>query len=514
MSLSRKIIKGLSWDFIGITVVNIIGILSSIVFVKLLNAEIYGIFIILMNFYQMLVLFTTFGLDTTLLKFYSEWKTKKQFFTINKIIEFTFKFRAGITLILGILLLLFSDFTGEFIIKKSVDPALIQLIGIFFIVSSFQGVFQQVLIAEYQQSYINIMLSILFSLRFIFGYIQLKFFQGGVYELILIYIIAELGLVIVYGINAFKIYRENKNRVNFKEQDEPLNVKYLFSFSFFAYIYIVLGYVLGKGMDIFLIGKLISDTKEATYYSLAHGISYMVISFSSRAFSGGIPLTVTTELYTKKDYNKLRTFFTGFFEALYFFIIPMAAGAWILRDGIVQILYGPGFEIVSLIMSIFLITMIFLKFSSITSTYIIAMGWEKKLVTSRLILGVTNFVLDILFIPKWGALGAVVASTIAGILSVTFETVLLVILLKPKFPFKFILKVVTAAGIMSGIVWFLNSVFSGISPLKTVLLLSLIGGIIYFFCSFMLKPLSKEYLEIIKTKNIRFTSILNMFSEK
>ncbi|MCK4668030.1 polysaccharide biosynthesis protein [Candidatus Dependentiae bacterium] len=508
MSLSKKIVKGLSWDFIGITTINIIAILTSIVFVRILNSEIYGVFVILLNFYQLLVLFTSFGLDTTLLKYYSEWKTSEQYNTIVKVINFIVKFRAVITLILGIIFLTSTGMITDFIIKKPIEPLLIKLIGIFFIVSSFQGIFQQILIAEFEQKYINTILVTFFLLRFIAGVIQITFFNGGIKELILIYILAQAGLVICMFIRMLHYYKLNKFKSDISKVTKEIDAKKISSFAFFAYLIIVLGYVFGKGMDIFLIGKLLEDTREVTYYALAHGFSYMIISFSSRAFSGGIPLSVVAKLYTDKDFNGLRTFFTGFFEALYFFIIPMAAGAWMLRFEIVNFLYGEGFEKVGAIIGIFLITMIFLKFSSITSTFIIAMGWEKKLVVSRLILGGVNFTLDILFIPKWGALGAVLASTIAGLSAGIYETILFFILLKPKFPFKFIFKTILATSIMCGAVYLITTFWLDSFNKINIFIIALIGSIIYFSLTYVLKPLSKEYLDIIKSRKMKIGKIL------
>lgn len=515
MSLSKKVVKGLSWDFLGITFVNIIGILTSIIFVRILNAKIYGVFVILINFYQMMILFTSFGMDTTLLKFYSQWKADQRFRMITFVTNFILKFRVIISVILGVILFFFADYIGAFVIKKAIDPVLIRLIGIFFIITSFQGISQQILIAEYQQTFINIITMIFFLIRFLGGVMIIALFNGGLKEIIIIFTLAQAGILITFSFRAIQFYLKHKTNTTPRETlDKKFELKKLSKFAFFAYLYIALGYILGKGMDIFLIGKLISDTRQATYYALAHGFSYMVISFSARAFSGGIPLSLATELYTKNQFDKLRIFFRGFFEALYFFIIPMSVGAWIIRADVVKILYGEGFETVSIIIGIFLVTMIFLKFSSITSTFIIAMGWERKLVFSRLILGIINFVLDILFIPKWGALGAVIASTIAGFTAVTFETILLAILLKPKVPWKFIGKTILASAVMGGLVYiFRFYVFQSGKPIP-ILVVSVMGGMIYFSIALIFKPISKDYFDILGNKSSKLVKLLKFWSEK
>jgi O-antigen/teichoic acid export membrane protein len=171
------------------------------------------------------------------------------------------------------------------------------------------------------------------------------------------------------------------------------------------------------------------------------------------ALTGGITLTYLSELYAKKDKVGLKKTYTIFFEYNYFFMIPISVGGIILSEELIVLLYGPEYSNAILILSIFFISMLIMKLGMITSTFLSAMDSEKKLLYSRSIFGITNISLNLILIPIYGAFGAVIGTSCAGIAGAAFESYLVHNLVKPKYSFEFLAKIMAASMVMGLIIW-------------------------------------------------------------
>jgi O-antigen/teichoic acid export membrane protein len=176
---------------------------------------------------------------------------------------------------------------------------------------------------------------------------------------------------------------------------------------------------------------------------------------------------------------------------MYLTIIPIAIGGAIVGPDILVWLFGKEYEAAVPIFTLFLFTLIVIKYGGLTSTVMNAMGKERKIVVSRGMFGIANILLNLYFIPKHGALGAVMGTSIAYMIGIVYEAIVTHRLLKPKYPLAFTAKVFAASLLMGAVLYMLQ-------PMLAWYLLLMLGTLIYFGMLSILKPISSDIVEVIE----------------
>jgi O-antigen/teichoic acid export membrane protein len=190
-------------------------------------------------------------------------------------------------------------------------------------------------------------------------------------------------------------------------------------------------------------------------------------------------------------------------------MVPISIGGLILSSELITLLYGEEYSDAIPILWIFFISMLIMKLGGITSTFLSAMDNEKKLMFSRGIFGVTNLILNFILIPAYGAFGAVIGTSCAGIAGVTYESYLVHKLVVPKYPLKFLCKVVTASLVMGAVIWIARGFIYNLIPSAIgVVVLIIIGFAVFIGISIILKPISKEVMEMIKDSKLPLKYLL------
>jgi O-antigen/teichoic acid export membrane protein len=132
-------------------------------------------------------------------------------------------------------------------------------------------------------------------------------------------------------------------------------------------------------------------------------------------------------------------------------------------------------------------------------------GHSKLTLVNSIIYLVTNMALDVLFIPRWGVVGAALAVTLTSVLINTLRTVEVFVLLR-LWPYdRSFLKPVTAALIAAGAAYLINQWFT----LRPLMLQAIVGTLvlwsIYALVIISLK-LSKEDWLVLERLWARFKS--------
>jgi O-antigen/teichoic acid export membrane protein len=155
-------------------------------------------------------------------------------------------------------------------------------------------------------------------------------------------------------------------------------------------------------------------------------------------------------------------------------------------------------------MTIMFVSITITKIGGIPATLFIAMDKEKVMILSRTIFGISNIVLSIVLIPKYGAIGSVISSSVAGVSGIIYESVVLHKLLCPSYPIDFLWKIICASVIMGVIIYLLKPLLFALSDYIGLFLAILTGVIIYGFLVIKLKPISNEVIDLFSTTKIPF----------
>jgi O-antigen/teichoic acid export membrane protein len=515
MSQSKKLLYGISWNFIGMLIISIVGILSSIIFARVLHRDDYGTYILLMSILATLVTFTSIGFELTLNKFIPTYRVKKQYSKLNNLVNTLVRIKFVLVIAVAVILFFASDFIANNVFDKSELGFYIKFLAVMLVPFAFELIFKAVLASYYEQKFINIV-NVFTRLSFLIIAVVLLVLGYGIYGILISNLVVTSVIVLVFYYRGVQVIAKDlKKPAKKKKVSSEINLSKVLNYSGYLYLFIAMQYLLAEQLDILMIGTWWS-TSEVAFYGIGYRFVYFSVSFFAMALTGGITLTYLSELHAKKDKVGLKKTYTIFFEYNYFFMIPISVGGIILSKELIILLYGSEYSDAIIILSIFFISMLIMKLGMITSTFLSAMDNEKKLLYSRSIFGITNLILNLILIPTYGAFGAVIGTSCAGVAGVAFESYLVHNLVQPKYSFKFLSKILIASGAMGLIIWGIKGYILNILPsaIGTAILI-LIGMAVFFSISIILKPISQEVIEMIQDSKIPLRNLfIKLFYKK
>ena len=152
---------------------------------------------------------------------------------------------------------------------------------------------------------------------------------------------------------------------------------------------------------------------EVGYYSAPYKIINFLIAILTIYFNAAYP---TIAKLINKNKKELNEYISKFYSIGATFVLPMVIGGIALNKGIINLLFGDGF-VKSEIIFVALLPLIFIRI--ITSTYgaVLIMGDGSKFFSQGVFIGaLINIILNIILVPKYGPLGAAIATLICEIL--------------------------------------------------------------------------------------------------
>jgi O-antigen/teichoic acid export membrane protein len=100
--------------------------------------------------------------------------------------------------------------------------------------------------------------------------------------------------------------------------------------------------------------------------------------------------------------------------------LPLAAGGLILDKAIMEFVFGGQYVQAALPFGLLSLTLIPIFPSIILSNTVFAYGAQRKLAVFTAIGGIANVLLDLVFIPPWGAAGSAAATILSQALAITY----------------------------------------------------------------------------------------------
>ena len=169
-----------------------------------------------------------------------------------------------------------------------------------------------------------------------------------------------------------------------------------------------LGFLL-TSTDVLIISWILTAT-DVGVYSAAVRIVQMFYLVPMIFQYSALPLF---SRLARKDDPKFRIAFEQILGIVFLMSIPLAIGGAILGTQVMQLVFGSSYGAGGLSLKILMLTMLVDFPSMILSGAIFAYGQQKSLVISSIIGGITNVVLDLVLIPRFGIAGSAVATIIA-----------------------------------------------------------------------------------------------------
>jgi len=291
-----------------------------------------------------------------------------------------------------------------------------------------------------------------------------------------------------------------------KQSTSPLPTsvrKRVYQYALNYYVYALMLYVLGKGADIFIIGSMVADSRQAAFYTIAFNFAFFASSFFELALQGGFILPFISEVYHLGNKENLKKVYTGLFEFIYLFTIPISVGGLILSTDLINVLFGKENQEAAPLLSLFFVHFAVVKIGVLNANFMLAMDQQSQLIRSRLIFGGLNVIINLLLVQNYQAWGVVLGTLITGFLNSVYESWRVHHLVQPRYSIMFSIKIVIASTIMGGSLVLLSQITFVFVGLKICLSIG-IGGLIYTALLIYLKPISPENLEIIQKSSMPF----------
>lgn len=451
----------------------------SIMLARLLGPKVMGEYSYYMWLISTLSILLTLGLPRTVMRFIAKAKEVEK----TQIISRTFIFQSKI----GLIFLLLSAvwimlFGGAQKLALIIVAITLFLTALNLLTSSFLSGMQNYNLL-FKINLITAPLLLLFS-------IFILFFYNHLINLLL----ANL-LAVTFSLGVSLSYL--KKFINFKIK--PLNQK-LFneiknnSLSISAIVFLDL--ILMERSEVFFL-KNYSSVEQVAFYSIAFGLVSRVMTLIPGAVSGVIMPKIALH-HGKSELNKIKQTYFSSTRYLILITIPIIFAGVSLVSLLINILYGNDYYSVINVIQILLISGGLSAVVAAAAAVLYGTGSQSFILKLAAIAAVVNIILDMIFIPTYGAIGAASANAIAQIIGVLAGTYYLIKNKKMNFPWKDLLKVFFAASISSLQVYFLKVFFNGGNQVIFLGWLSSLFLLTYILILYLLKTFIKQDYDLLK----------------
>ncbi len=449
----------------------------------------YGSYAFYRNTAAFLVLFSIFGLDSTLNRYTPEFRQKKQGEILHGIMRRSLRLSLISLACLTILsVFLFYILPVYFGFGFEFTPVILAIfIGLLFALT-FQGIFKGLVAGLFHQRYQNIVETI--STISKLGITILLFFLGFGVEGVL------LAVFIAYAVPSLSYYLhsrtefnsissnrgkediegfvekvgasergieaktdviersvEKREAVETPRQEKDLHQKKLDPgmwneikrYSWFMLLFNAAFMILGHHLDIIML-RLISGAEEAGYYNIAYRFAFI----NAMVFIGAIDGLLVPAFTSLREggQDRQRKTLRSALKYTTFFLIPAAVGGVLFSDAIISQFFGDDYSDSTEMLRIYYFTLLLsMAFSWPLRFLLLSMGREKEVLKVYFIYGAMNLAGNFLLIPEMGGIGAVIST---GTASWLIALHLIYVVRKEgllDFPVKFAIKSCVSSGI-------------------------------------------------------------------
>jgi O-antigen/teichoic acid export membrane protein len=394
-SEKKRVVKNIAWLTISKIIVLILSIITITVIPRYLGVEAYGQLNFALAFVSLFVVFCDMGLSTLALRDVSKDPKK-----LNKYFNSFLPLILILNLIVFIVICLCLFFLG----KSPIVNAVIIIQAATLIVNTIAGYFLRYTDALQKMKY-NSVYSVISKASFVLFMYLMIFLNLHLIGIAWVYLFSS----VVAGIYAFFII---KKYVKISLKPLKSNIKYALQKTKIAWPFALSGLfgVIYFSSDKFLISLFIGDY-QVGLYSVAYSFIGFLLGLLTIFFTAFFPVI---SKYVKT--NLLDSIVSKFSKIIYLLAVPMCFGGICYAKDIIRLVYGKDFVAGYISFQIIMIFFLFCAIDSFLGQIITAYNKQKYQFKLVLIAAITNVVLNVFFIPKWGIIGAAITTVIAELI--------------------------------------------------------------------------------------------------
>ena len=501
---SSEMVRGVPWMILNKFILFFVYFAISVITVRLLGPEEYGIFAFCKSVAEFLIIICGLGLTASIIRFLPELIVNTNKAGIKRLLWKSFVILLFSSVIVTVLLFLLSPTIGKIVNIEFKHYLLLS--GILIAVLILKDFVTSILTSFYKVKQVSILSCI----------------QGGLWLISLIVFLnvsADPGMAIAaqifsYGVIYFialLFFLRFFKSLNWRSPLYGIGKKRVVQFAGAISLNSVMRTLMLKYTEVFFLG-LVCSSAVVGIYDLAYTLPLMVITFIPAALQA-IFTTGFTEAYVK-DQNCLPKLIESFYKMLILLTIPIAVFGIFFAPQLINSLYGEQMSEAGLLCSAFCLFHIFPLISMPLSMAIKAKEKVMSVFPLLLMQITVNIILDYILIYRlnlsyWGAVAAV-SSTFILTIPIRLYVVKRIIG-GIYFPLLFFVKLTLVSLVLGSIYFFLlqgQSIYL-ILPAGVLYLINFI--IVVKYSSVIKEKDIKEYKEL----NIpRLTKVLNFLSKR
>ena len=386
----------------------LIGLAASVLIARYYGAETLGVLALIESYFAIVTVFTLMGTNTSILRLIPEYSIKYSPFTAQKMYYKTLTFVGIVTIAICIILFFGSGFIADNLFKR---PDLKFLFSIAAIVLFFRTMQQfslhgiRALKKIKAYAFFN-------SLRpFIFLLLILIFL--GYKDLIYMPVYLQYIAFSVVAILSFVYVRYIFSKVA-KEKNKGANITYseIFKVSWPMFLTASMMVIIGN-LATLMIG-IFDDETEVGYYSISFKIASLTVFIL--ASINTIVAPKFSELFHSQKIDQLFSVARKSTKLIFWSTMPLLLVFIFFGKDIIILFYGSEFIVCYSPLLILVVGLFISAISGSVGHFMNMCGYEKQFKNIMLISLIANVLLSLLLIPRYGAIGAAISTSVTQII--------------------------------------------------------------------------------------------------
>ncbi|MFC1727896.1 flippase [Nanoarchaeota archaeon] len=489
---TKRIVRGSAFLFMMSILAGIIGYIIRIVLARNLTPSEYGLFYAIFAFVSFLLFFRDLGLNQALVKYIPEFKINQKFNKIKTAISSAFFGQVVSSLILGILLFIFSGFLAEHYFKDLLAIKILRILIIYVFFSMFVILLLNIFRGFQKIKTFSSIEPIRNTIMLIFVLVLLN--RGaGVLAPAYAFVISWIALSIILA----PLFIKTFNFFKYKIKNLRKTTKLLFAFSLPVLLTTVGAYAIAT-IDT-LVLTYFTTLDQVGIYNVVLPSAMMFLFFCNSLATVAFP--IISELWAKKEIIKITEWVRLLYKYSFVVITPLLVSLLVFSEIFIRVFFGEQYVAGANAFRILLVGVLFFIVAKLNNITLSGIG--KPAIVTRIILMVAlfNFIANVALVPRFGIEGAAFATAVSYLIVLVMSTYKTTKFVEVKVPINAWLKTIIASLAFVGVIGFLKRILFMNIWLEVIISL-LVAFAVYAILIYLLKLIDvaeiKKYAKLIK----------------
>jgi O-antigen/teichoic acid export membrane protein len=394
----RLTFRTLIWNHGGKLAEIAIVYIFSVSVARMLGVQLNGTYILLITFIQTGLLITSFGLETTLHRFVPRVRADRT--ALRGLLRPLLLFRVGLLLLLACSLFYGLPFLFTYFSMQSFPLSVVLLLCLYAFLNGLNNFFGAVLIGQSRTRLLSL-LRVIVRMGELAGIIAYGMDGLTVNEVLTVITTGALAGTLAYCVVSWMDVGGRTDRGDTRP---------VFSFAGTMWLNAFIVFILGKQMDILLLGRFGAGVGEIALYDVAMMLVQMIV-MGTTVGMGGVMLAAFST-FAQDNPGGLQSFWRFWVKITILLIVPLLIVLIYGAEEIIGFVYTSSYStsknLVRILSGFIILERLF--GSGINADALLAIGKQKTLLGISTVSGITNIVLALILIPYYGASGAIIAT--------------------------------------------------------------------------------------------------------